>query len=180
MNVVSANNADDYLVKWSVSKEMASDKKGKKGHLSMGDIEVEVLCHTVDSEYKGRVSIHQARKILQEYYEGFDKRKFLQPGGMFNQILRGEDESPSGEEDIEETEVHEDKSIIYIKGHLWSKLCYSGWGFAFLTKLEQMEIPDAITWLSKRWNQQEILDGLRVTEYECSSDPDEVISVRGE
>lgn len=166
VNVIKADNADDYLVKWSISKEMASDKNGKKGHLSMGDIEIEVLCHTIDFEHQGRVSIHQARKILQEYYEGFDKRKFLQPGGQFNQILRGEDESPSGEEEKEDEKIDEDKSIIYVKGHLWSKLCYSGWGFAFLSKLEQMSVPDALTWLSTKWNQEEILRGIRVTEYD--------------
>lgn len=170
VKVTPADNADDYLVKWSISKEMSSDKSGKKGHLSMGDIEIEVLCHTIDSEHKGRVSIHQARKILQEYYEAFDKRKFLQPGGKFNQILRGETEGSverdsENEEDVLHDEKQEsDKSIIYVKGHLWSKLCYSGWGFSFLSKLEQTKIPEALTWLASKWNEEEILDGIRVVE----------------
>jgi hypothetical protein len=171
VKVTPADNADDYLVKWSISKEMSSDKSGKKGHLSMGDIEIEVLCHTIDSKHKGRVSIHQARKILQEYYEAFDKRKFLQPGGKFNEILRGETEDSverdfENEEDVLHDEKQEsDKSIIYVKGHLWSKLCYSGWGFSFLSKLEQLEIPEAMTWLASKWNNEEILDGIRIEEW---------------
>lgn len=167
VNVVKADNADDYLVKWSISKEMSSDKSGKKGHLSVGDIEIEVLCHTIDSKHEGRVSIHQARKLLQEYYEAFDKRKFLQPGGKYNEILRASKESESVDECETETEetIDEGKSIVYVKGHLWSKLCYTGWGFAFLSKLEYLDIPDALTWLETKWNKEEILDGIRIVEY---------------
>lgn len=167
VNVIKAENADDYLVKWSISKEMASDKNGKKGHLSVGDMEIEVLCHTIDPKHSGRISIHQARMLLQEYYEAFDKRKFLQPGGKFNEILREskEGESVDETEDETENEVLEDKTIIYVKGSLWSKLCYSGWGFAFLSKLEKMDIPEALSWLSTKWNGEELLEGLRVVEH---------------
>jgi len=171
VNVIKADNADDYLVKWSISKEMASDKNGKKGHLSIGDMEIEVLCHTIDSGHSGRVSIHQARMLLQEYYEAFDRRKFLQPGGKFNEILRGSKEDESADESADESveELHEDKTIIYVKGSLWSKLCYSGWGFAFLSKLEKMDTPEALTWLSTKWNGEDLLEGLRVVEHRSQS-----------
>ena len=181
VNVVKADNADDYLVKWSISKEMSSDKSGKKGHLSIGDIEIEVLCHTIDSKHEGRVSIHQARKLLQEYYEAFDKRKFLQPGGKYNEILRASKESESVDECETETEetIDEGKSIVYVKGHLWSKLCYTGWGFAFLSKLEYLDIPDALTWLETKWNKEEILDGIRIVEYARSETSEAPILTEG-
>jgi len=164
VNVVPADNAGKYLAKWSMSSEIAGEKKGKGDNVSIGDLELDILGYTADEKYDGFTSLQQTSYLLQEYHEAFARRKFLQPGGQYNKILKADKEEEENKE--EEEEIIQDETVVFVNGSFWSKLSYAGYSMRFISILEKQEIPEAIDWLVGKWgNPQEILDNVRVVEH---------------
>ena len=92
----------------------------------------------------------------------FEKRKFLQPGGKYNEIL-GKSKASTETEEIEEEKDEGDKDVVYVKTSFWSKLFYSGYAFDFLSVLEERGVVDGLDWLERRVkNPEEILKNIRV------------------
>ena len=178
VNVVSAESADDYLIKWSIKNrengsayEMAGEKSGRGNNVSMGELEVDVLAYQINPNYQGYTTEAQTKYLLKEYHQAFARRKFLQPGGKYNEIL-GQHKKQLEEKEIEECEeeIKEDKSVVFVKGSFWSRLSYGGLVNGWLSELEERGVTDGMDWLlSKVKDHQVILDNVRVEEY--SSDP---------
>ncbi len=163
VNVIPAEKAGDYLAKWSMSSEMAGEKKGKGDNVSIGDLELDVLGHMTDEGYDGFTSLQQTSYLLQEYHEAFARRKFLQPGGRFNKILKADKDEEENKE--EEEEIIEDETVVFVNGSFWSKLSHAGYSMDFVAELEVRDIPKAMDWLCERWkNTNEVLDNVRVVE----------------
>ena len=166
VNVVPADSADSYIVKWVIGKEMAGYKSGRKGNVSMGDLELDILQYSLSPRHEGYVSESQTRALLKEYHKAFDKRKFMQPGGKYNEIL-GKSKASTEAEEIEEKKDEGEKDIVYVKTTFWSKLYYSGYAFDFLSVLEERGVVEGIDWLERRVkNPQSILKNIRVERVE--------------
>ena len=164
VNVIPAENAGEYLAKWSMSSEMAGEKKGKGDNRSIGDLELDVLGYTTDEGYEGYATLQQTSFLLQEYHEAFARRKFLQPGGRFNKILKADKEEEENKE--EEEEIIEDETVVFVNGSFWSKLSHAGYSMDFVAELEVRDIPRAMDWLAGKWrNPQEVFDNVRVVEH---------------
>jgi len=164
VNVIPAENAGEYLAKWSMSSEMAGEKKGKGDNVSIGDLELDVLGYTTDEKYDGFTSLQQTSYLLQEYHEAFARRKFLQPGGQYNKILKADKDEEENKE--EEEEIIEDETVVFVNGSFWSKLSHAGYSMDFVAELEVRDIPEAMNWLCERWkNTDEVLDNVRVVEH---------------
>ncbi len=167
VNVIPADSADDYLVKWNVSNEMAGNKSGKGNNVSMGDLEVDILAYQMNENYKGYTTEKQSKYLLKEYHEAFARRKFLQPGGKFNEILGKHKKEVEEHQAEEQEEVIEEKSVVFVKASFWSRLAYSGYAFDWLSVLEERGVVDGIDWLlSKIKDAQVILDNVRVEAHE--------------
>jgi len=164
VNAILAENASAYLAKWNYSNEMAGQKSGRGDNVSIGDLEVDVLGYTINPEYKGYTSLEQTRYLLKEYHEGFENRRFLYPGGRYNEILKEVEEAQELKD--EDEEVIEDTTVVFVKSNFWMKLSYAGYSMDFVSILETRSIPSALDWLSSKWkNTGEILDNVRVVEH---------------
>jgi len=163
VNAILAENASAYLAKWNYSNEMAGQKSGRGDNVSIGDLEVDILGYTINPEYKGYTSLEQTKYLLKEYHEGFKNRRFLYPGGRFNEILKEVEEAEELKD--EDEEIIEDTTVVFVKSNFWMKLSYAGYSMDFVSILETRSIPSALDWLNEKWkNTGEVLDNVRVVE----------------
>ena len=143
---------------------MAGDKSGRGNNVSMGELEVDILAYQINSNHQGYTSLAQTKYLLKEYHQAFARRKFLQPGGKYNQIL-GEHKKLEAEKETDELqeEVQEAKSVVYVKASFWSRLSYGGLTNGWLAHLEKDGVITGMNWLeSKVKDADVILNNVRV------------------